>query len=145
MAFCCPFVLQAYGAWWRIEIVWSNCTVQIFWVLTDYTVPAIVCRVWMQFWNFFIEREKSYDYLLITYMKKCNGRSLTGSKGSCLLCRMFGNSLENLGKSTGECKNKQSDKFPKFLKIFRNLRKSSEIFGKNRKMSQNAEDDLPAF
>ena len=58
---------------------------------------------------------------------------------------MFGNSLDNLGKSTGECKNKHSDKFPKLLKIFGNLRKSSEIFGKNRKMSQSAQDDLRAF
>ena len=76
--------------------------------------------------------KKLYDYLLITYMKKFNGRSVSGSKGSCLLnvCSMFGSTLENLGKSTGECKNKHSDNFPKFLKIFANLRKSSEIFGK---------------
>ena len=39
---------------------------------------------------------------------------------------MFRNYLENLGKSTGKCKNKHSDKFPKFLKIFGNLRKKSE-------------------
>ena len=65
-------------------------------------------------------------------MKIFNGPSVTGSKGSCLLCWMFGNSLENLGKSTGECKNKHSDRFPKFLKIF----------GKNRKMLQSAQDDL---
>ena len=43
--------------------------------------------------------------------------------------------MESLGKSTGECRNKHSDKFPKFLKIF----------GKDRKMSQSAQDDLPAF
>ena len=49
---------------------------------------------------------------------------------------MFGNSLDNLGKSTGECKNKQSDKFPNFLKIFENLRKSSEVFGRLRKSSE---------
>ena len=48
---------------------------------------------------------------------------------------MFGNSLDTLGKSTGQCKNKHSDKFPKCLKIFGNLRKSSE----------NAQDDFPAF
>ena len=30
VAFCCLSVLQAYGAWWRIEIVWSTCTVLIF-------------------------------------------------------------------------------------------------------------------
>ena len=41
---------------------------------------------------------------------------------------MFRNSLENLGKSTGESKNNYSGKFPKFLKIFANLRKSPEIF-----------------
>ena len=58
---------------------------------------------------------------------------------------MFGIFLENLGKSTGECKNKHSDKFPKVLKIFGNLLKSSEISGKSRKMSQSAQDDLPAF
>ena len=68
--------------------------------------------------------------------EKINGRSVTGSKGSCLLCSMLGNSLDNLGKSTGECKNKQSDKFPNFLKIFENLRKSSEVFGRLRKSSE---------
>ena len=46
---------------------------------------------------------------------------------------MFGNSLENLGKSTGECKKKHSDKFPKFVNIFGNLFKSSEIFGSLQK------------
>ena len=66
---------------------------------------------------------------------------------------MFGNFLDNLRKSTGECKNKHSDKFPKFLKIFRNLRKSleifgslrksSKVFGKNRKMSESSQNDLP--
>ena len=35
-----------------------------------------------------------------------------------------------LGKSTGECKNHHSNKFSKFLKIFGNLRKSSEIVAK---------------
>ena len=78
-------------------------------------------------------------------MKNFNGRSVTGSKGSCLLCWVFGNSLENLGKSTGECKNKHFDNFPKFLKIFGNLRKSWEIFGKNWKMLQSAQDDLSAL
>ena len=43
---------------------------------------------------------------------------------------MFGISLENFGKCTGECKNKLSNKFPKFLKFFGNFRKSSEIFEK---------------
>ena len=54
---------------------------------------------------------------------------------------MFGNSLENCGKSNRECKqtNKHSDKFPKFLKKF------SEVFGKNRRMSRSAQNDLPAF
>ena len=47
---------------------------------------------------------------------------------------MFGNSLENLGKSTREYKNKHSDKFPKFLKIFGNLWKSSEKIGECRKV-----------
>ena len=54
---------------------------------------------------------------------------------------MFGNFLENLGKSTGECKNKHSDKFPKFLKIsrksleiFRSLHKSSEKIRKCHKV-----------
>ena len=78
---------------------------------------------------------------------------------------MFGNSLDNLWKSTGERKNKHSNKFPKFLKIFGNLRekigkcrkvlkitfqhfwnffeifgnctRSSEIFGSLRKNSEN--------
>ena len=45
--------------------------------------------------------------LLITYMKKFNGRSVTGSIRAHILCGMFGNSLGNLAKSTGECKNKQ--------------------------------------
>ena len=60
------------------------------------------------------------DYLLMTYMKKFSSRSLTGSKGS----RLFGNSLENLGKGTGECKTKHSDTFAKFLKFFANIRKN---------------------
>ena len=76
--------------------------------------------------QFQIEREKSYDYLLITYMKKLNGRSLTGSKGSCLLCWMFGSSLQNLGKSTGEYINNLPTSF-------RNFWKSSEKIGKCRK------------
>ena len=70
-------------------------------------------------------------WLLINNIhEKINGRSVTGSEGSCRLCWMFGNSLDNVGKSSGECKNKHSDKFPKYLKIFGNLLKSSEIFGK---------------
>ena len=40
---------------------------------------------------------------------------------------------------------KHSDKFQKFMKIVGNLWKSSEIFVKNRKISQNAERNLPAF
>ena len=39
---------------------------------------------------------------------------------------MFGNSLQNLGKSTGECKNH----FWKFSEIFGNLRQSSEKIAK---------------
>ena len=58
---------------------------------------------------------------------------------------MFRNSLENLGKSTGECKNKHSEKFQKFLKIFGSLRKSSEVFEKNRKMSESSQNDLPTI
>ena len=46
--------------------------------------------------------------------------------------------MENLGKSTGECKNQHSNKFPKFLKVFGNLRKSSDVFGKIQKLSQSA-------
>ena len=66
-------------------------------------------------------------YILITYMKKINDRSVTGSKGIRLFCfRMFRNSLENLGKALESAKNKHSDKFLKFLKIFGNLWKSSE-------------------
>ena len=61
-------------------------------------------------------------------MRKFNGRSVTGRRGSCLLCWMFENSLENLGKGTGECKNKPG--------IFENLRKSSKIFGKIGKCSK---------
>ena len=93
-------------------------------------------------------QQKPYDYLLITYRKKFNGRSVTGSRGSCLLCWMFGNSLENLGKSTGECKNKHSDKFPKFSKIFGSLRKSSEpskIFGKIGKCRKVLKKTLQHF
>ena len=70
-------------------------------------------------------------------MKKFNGRSVAGSKGSCLLCWVFGNSLENLGKSTKVCKNKRLIifwNFWKFSEIFESLRKSSKIFGKK---SQN--------
>ena len=52
---------------------------------------------------------------------------------------MFGNSLENLGKSTGEC-NRQT--FQQVSEIFENPRKSSEKIGKCRKVLQ---DDLPAF
>ena len=42
--------------------------------------------------------------------------------------------VANLGKSTGECKNKHSNKFSKFLKIFGNLRRSSEKIEKRRKV-----------
>ena len=49
---------------------------------------------------------------------------------------MFRNSLENLGKSTGESKNNYSGKFPKFLKIFANLRRSPEIFETHLKSSE---------
>ena len=66
-------------------------------------------------------------WLLITYMKKFNGRPVTGSKGSCILCWMFGNSPENLGKSTGECQK------PRF---FENLWKSSDVFGNLWKNSE---------
>ena len=55
---------------------------------------------------------------------------------------MFGNSLENLRKSTRECKNKHSNKFPNF---FGNLRKSSKVFGKNQRMSQSTQNNLLAF
>ena len=72
-------------------------------------------------------------------MKRFNGRTVTGREGSCLLCKLrkrvhvfFG----NLGKSTGECKNKHSDKFPKVLKIFGNPRKSSEVIGSLRKSTE---------
>ena len=65
-------------------------------------------------------------------MKKVNGRSVT------VTCCMFGNSLENLGKSPESAKTN-------IPAIFWNFWKSSEIFGKNRKMSQSAQDDLPAF
>ena len=68
--------------------------------------------------------------------EKYNGRSVTGNKGSCLLCWMFGNSLEDLGKCNIKCKNKHSDKFPKFFKSFGKLRKSSEILGIFRKSSE---------
>ena len=61
-----------------------------------------------------IKREKSFDYLLITYMKKINCRLVTGSKGSSLLCWMFGDSLENLGKALESAKNKHSNKFRNF-------------------------------
>ena len=49
---------------------------------------------------------------------------------------MFRNSLENLGKCTGESKNNYSGKFPKFLKIFANLRRSPEIFETHLKSSE---------
>ena len=42
---------------------------------------------------------------------------------------MFGYFFGNLGKSSVESNNKHCDNFPKFLKIFENLRKSSEICG----------------
>ena len=47
---------------------------------------------------------------------------------------MFANSLDNLRKGTGECKNKHSGKFLKFLKIFGSVWKSSEKIGKCRKV-----------
>ena len=95
-------------------------------------------------------KSRMITYILImSYMTKINDRSVTGSKGIRLFCfRMFRNSLENLGKALESAKNKHSDKFLKFLKIFGNLWKSSEISGnlrKNQKMSQSAKNDLPAF
>ena len=39
----------------------------------------------------------------------------------------------------------QKQTFRQVSEIFENLRKCLEIFGKNRKMSQSAQDDLPAF
>ena len=71
-------------------------------------------------------------------MKKINGRSVTGNKGSCLICWMFGNYLENLGKSTESAKNKHLTS-SEVLKIFRNR------LWKTRKMSQSAKNNLPAF
>ena len=56
---------------------------------------------------------------------------------------MFGNSLDNLGKSIGECKNKHSDKmtfqhfkifFMKSSEVMGNLRNSLDIFGNFRKI-----------
>ena len=114
-------------------------------------------------------------------MKKYNGRPVIRSKASYILCWMFGNSLEkvpesaktniptsfrnfwkflkifgNLRKSSDV--RKSSEKFgncPKVLKtifqhfwsflIFGNLRKSSEVFGKNLKMSENSQNDLPTI
>ena len=70
-------------------------------------------------------------WLLINNIhEKINGRSVTGSKGSCLLCWMFGNSLDNLGKSTRV----QKKPFQQVSKIFENLRKSSKKIGKCRKV-----------
>ena len=75
-------------------------------------------------------------WLLINNIhEKINGRSVTGSKGSCLLCWMFGNSLDNLGKSTRV----QKKTIPT---SFQNFWKSSEVFEKNWKMSQSAQDNL---
>ena len=71
--------------------------------------------------------------------EKNPGRSLTGSKGSCLFCWMFGNSLENLGKAPESAKTN-------IPTSFRNFRKSSEIFGENRNSRNwSAQDNLPAF
>ena len=57
-------------------------------------------------------------------MKKVNGRSVT------VTCCMFGNSLENLGKSPESAKTN----IPAISEIFENLRKSSEKIGKCRKV-----------
>ena len=72
-------------------------------------------------------------WLLINniHMKKFNGRSVTVRKGSCLLCWMCGDSLENLGKSTWERKN-NIRQVSKFLKIFGNLRENQKSSGKIR-------------
>ena len=42
-------------------------------------------------------------------------------------------------------KTKRSNKFLKFLKIFENFPKSSEVFRKNQQTSQSAKNDLSAF
>ena len=55
---------------------------------------------------------------------------------------MFGNSLENLAKSTGDCKTQHSNKFPKFFKIFGNLRKILEIVPKGLKRPSSIFDFL---
>ena len=49
---------------------------------------------------------------------------------------MFDNSLENLGKSTGEYK---KPTFQQVSEIFENPRKSSEVFGRLRKSSEKFE------
>ena len=61
------------------------------------------------------------------YMKKINGRSVTASKGSCLLCLMFGNPLENLAKNTSWRVQKPTfQQVSKILKTFGNLLKILE-------------------
>ena len=60
---------------------------------------------------------------------------------SPLLNFMFGNSLENLGKKHRRV---QKQTLRQVSEIFENLQKSSKS-SENRKMSQSAQDDLPAF
>ena len=82
-------------------------------------------------------REKLYDYLLITYMKKFNGRSLTGSNlGNTGECKIFG----SLRKSSNVFRNlrKISESSQNYLTtIFENFRKCSEMLGKLREPSEN--------
>ena len=53
--------------------------------------------------------------------------------------------LINFRKKHWRVQKQTFQQVPKFLKIFGNLWKSPEIFRKNWKMSQSAQDDLPAF
>ena len=70
-------------------------------------------------------------WLLINNIhEKIDSRSATRSKDSCLLCWIFGNSLDNLGKSTRECKTN-------ILRRFQNFWKSSEVFRNLQKKSEN--------
>ena len=59
---------------------------------------------------------------------------------------MFMSSLLNVWKFFGKLRKKhprvQKQTFRQVSKIFKNFRKSLEVFGKNRRMSQSAQNDL---
>ena len=72
------------------------------------------------------EKSRMITYLIIAYRKNLRVDQLPEVRVH--VC--FVECLENFGKCTGECKKQHFNKFSKFLKIFGDLWKSLEIFGK---------------